>query len=153
MDYIIDIRFHHDGSGELLPRPPEVALDLIFHRSKRIFGFDLAVLQHDASGLALVGSALSRDDVLLIVKGLSEVEDAVLEDDGGVAEDEVDCTGDDAASVELAVGLDVESVLETFETTVHEHGPIGLDPCGNGLVLLWACCVSEAHCFTQESIS
>lgn len=60
-------------------------------------------------------SPLGGEDVALIWKGPSGVKTAVLEDDGGVAEDEVDGAVDVALGVELSEGMDVESVLVGHE--------------------------------------
>lgn len=70
--------------------------------------------------LVRVGSALSRDGVLLLVHGPPGEDHAVLEDDGGVAEDEVYGAVDVAFFVELPLGMDIESVLVAFEATAIE---------------------------------
>lgn len=63
---------------------------------------------------------MSGDYVLLVVHWFSDDEDGVLDDGGGVAEDEIDGAGDDAVAVELAVGLGVECVLVAFHSAIVE---------------------------------
>ena len=60
---------------------------------------------------------------------------AVLEYDGGVAEDEVNGAGDQAVYEELAVVVDVKSVLVGEEVAAVEGGEIGANSECDGLVL------------------
>lgn len=144
---------HHNGSGEFLPGPAEVAPNAVLDGLELAVGEDAAVVEDDARRLLLVGAALRGDDVLLVVERLPHHDHAVLEDGGGVAEDEVDRAGDDAAAVELAVGLRVESVLVALEPAVDEDGAVGLDAGRHCLVLLGACRVPESHCSADETVS
>lgn len=85
--------------------------------------------------LVLVGAALGGDHVFLAGIGAAGVDVAVLEDSGGIAEDEIDGAGDVAVDVELAVGVDVKGVLVGDHVAVIEGGKIGTDTKGHGLVL------------------
>lgn len=49
----------------------------------------------------------------------------VLEHDGGVAEDEIDGSGDETLDEELTVRVDVESVLVSQHVATVESGEIG----------------------------
>ena len=69
--------------------------------------------------------ALSRYGVELSRKRLARHDLAALEDDGGASEDEVDCSGDVAVAVELAVGVRVKSVLESVEGALVVDGEVG----------------------------
>lgn len=82
-------------------------------------------MDHDARVLIRVGSALRCDGVLLAWHRLPDVDGAVLDDGGCVAEDEVDGAEDLAVAVELALGVDVESVLVAFEAAPVENGVVG----------------------------
>lgn len=59
----------------------------------------------------------------------------VLDDGGSVAEDEIDGADDDAAGVELTVGVDVESVLIGEHVAAVEGREIGADAESYSLVL------------------
>lgn len=99
------------------------------------------------------GPPLSRHRVLLLVHGLSYDDQAVLYDGRGVPEDEVDGAGDEAVPVELAVGLDVEGVLEGVHAAVEEGGHVGLDAERHRLVALRAGGVAEAHGLADEVVA
>lgn len=93
----------------------------------------MAALEDKGTGAVGFCSSAGGDEALLgFDGGLSDDELAVLEDSEGVAEDEVDGAGDGAVAVELALGLDVESVLEAVHCAVVEHCLV--------------CCYSECHC-------
>ena len=77
-------------------------------------------MDHYACVLVRVEPALSRDHVLLAQVGTPGLDGAVLEDDSGVAEDEVDGAGDEAVCEELAVVVDVEGVLVCKEVAAVE---------------------------------
>ena len=95
---------------------------------------------------------MSCDYVLLIVQRLSDEEDAVLEDDGGVSEDEIYGSGDGAVSVELTLRVGVEGILVTVHAAVVEDGSISSDSERNRLVLLRACGVLESQVLGDESV-
>ena len=61
------------------------------------------------------------------------VDDGVVEDGGGVAEDEVDAAGDVAVDVVLAAVVGEECVLIAEEAAVLEDGAVGADGSGDGL--------------------
>ena len=67
---------------------------------------------------SLVSPALGCHGVLLAGHRLPDVYVAVLEDHGGVAEDEVDGAIDVAVAVELLLGVDVECVLVALEAAL-----------------------------------
>lgn len=82
-------------------------------------------MDRNASVLVNIGFTLGRNGVELVSQRLPGLDVAVLENDGGVSEDEVDGAGDVAVAIELAVGVGVESVLETVDQALVEHGHIG----------------------------
>lgn len=92
-------------------------------------------------GHKLVGHGLSRHDV------------AVLEDDGRVPEDEVDCARDVAVAVELTVRVGVESVLERIEGASVEDRLVGPRSEGHGLVLCCTGRVLEPYVPSYESFT
>lgn len=84
-----------------------------------------AVLDGQTGVLVRVELALRSDGVLLAGHGLLGQDIAVLEDDRGVAEDEVHRPVDRALAVELAVGVCVECVLECVHGAPVEERLIG----------------------------
>lgn len=94
--------------------------------------------------------ALSRDGVLLIRKALLREQLAVLEDGGGVAEDEVHRAGDLAFSVELTHRVGVEAVLVAEDPASVEDGEVGVGSERDGLVLLRAGGVLEGQVSCNE---
>lgn len=81
---------------------------------------DLTVLEREASVLTRVRPAISENDVVAIAAWTTKDKKAVLENGGGVAEDEVDGAVDIAFPVELTEGESVESVLvASYATPVH----------------------------------
>lgn len=72
-----------------------------------------------------VVAALCSNDVGLAFERSPDENDAVLEDYGGVAENEVDGAVDVAFSVELALGVDHESVLVALDGATVEDREIG----------------------------
>ncbi|URE12916.1 hypothetical protein MUK42_23424 [Musa troglodytarum] len=154
VDEPVDLRLHDDGPGELLPRPGQVAPDgreggVI----ETVVGLDAALVEDEPSGLAAVEPALGGDDVLLIGEGAADDEEAVLEDGGGIPEDEIDGAGDDAAAVELPVGVGVEGVLVRLHPAVDEHGSVRHHPQRHRLVLRCAGRVAECHRHGHEPVA
>lgn len=78
---------------------------------------------------------------------------AVLEDRGGVAKDEVNGPGDEAVGEELAVVVNVESVLVSEDVALVEGGEVGPDPESHGLVLRVAGGVLEGNVPGEEAFS
>jgi len=114
-------------------------------------GEDPGVLDGYAGVLKRVPPTLGGDRVGLAGEGLPSVEVAVLEDDGGVAEDEVDGAVDDAGFEELALCLDEESVLEAFEGAGIEDGEIGCRPESHRLAFFLTRRVAERDSACDES--
>lgn len=95
---------------------------------------------------------MGRDHVLLLIHGLSCHQLALLEYYGGVTEDEINGAGDEGVTVELPVGVSVESILIGVNAAAVNDGLVGTDAEGHGLVLLWACCILEAHVLGYKPI-
>ncbi|CAI0393957.1 unnamed protein product [Linum tenue] len=95
--------------------------------------------------------ALRRDRDLLALHRPPRVDHAVLEDGGGVAEDEVHRAVDVALSVELALGVDVERVLVALDAALVEYRPVGVRSEGHRLVVLWTGGVAEGDAAGDES--
>nr|GMD60927.1 Os01g0312600 [Ipomoea batatas]GMD70965.1 Os01g0312600 [Ipomoea batatas] len=110
------------------------SIALPFHSCARVRTRS-SVLDRNAGVLVGILPSLRGEDVLLIVHGFPGVEIAVLEDDGGVAEYEVHRAVDVAVAVELAEGVDVESVLVRNEAAVEEDRQVGAAPQRHRLVL------------------
>lgn len=68
-------------------------------------------MNDDAGVLVWVGSTLSGDHVLLFGIGAAGLDVTVLEDDGGVAKDEINGADDHAVNEKLTIGVDVKSIL------------------------------------------
>ncbi|KAH7656436.1 hypothetical protein IHE45_18G074100 [Dioscorea alata] len=134
VDEATNARLHDNGFGVLFPWTAKVAVDGDVEGGEGVVRDDAAVVEDEAGGFMRVDAAVGGDDGLLVGERAADDDDAVLDDGGGVAEDEVDGAGDDAAAVELAVGLSVESVLVAFHAAVEEDGLVGLDAEGDGLV-------------------
>lgn len=96
---------------------------------------------------------MGREHVLLVFVWFACVEVAVLEDDGGVAEDEIDGAVDVAFAVELAEGMNVEGVLVAHEAALVECREISPAPKGYRLVFAWACCVLKRNALGYEPVS
>lgn len=77
-------------------------------------------MEGEACGLIGVLAAVGSNGVLLVREGLTGKDLTVLEDDGTVAEDEVDGAGDSALPVELAEGVGVEGVLVAVDAAAVE---------------------------------
>ena len=103
--------------------------------------------------LVRVGAALGGNRVLLLAHRPPRVDHAVLEDYGGVAEDEVDGAVDVALFVELTLGVDVEGVLVALEAAAVEDGEVGAGPEGHGLVVLGTGRVAECDALGDESLA
>ncbi|KAH0467288.1 hypothetical protein IEQ34_004526 [Dendrobium chrysotoxum] len=103
----------------------EVTLDGALDGGEVRGGCDDGVVDGDSGILVGISSSLSGDRVLLAAKGLAGVDIAVLEDDGGVAEDEVDGAVDVAVAVELALAVDVDGVLVSLKAAAVEDGEVG----------------------------
>nr|GMD67669.1 hypothetical protein BHE74_00022651 [Ipomoea batatas] len=99
VDQPSQLGLHENGGRIILPRPAEEGVDA-GEVSERRNG---AVLDGNAGVVVRVEFSLGGDGVLLAGHGFSGVDPAVLEDDGGVSEDEVDGADDGAVFVELAV--------------------------------------------------
>ena len=78
---------------------------------------------------------LGGEEVVLVGVGAAGVEVAVLEDGGGVAEDEVDGAVDVAVAVELAEGVGVEGVLIPHKAAFIECRQVRTRPHRHRLVL------------------
>ncbi|OAY84518.1 hypothetical protein ACMD2_15403 [Ananas comosus] len=151
-DEVADLRLHDDCVGVLAPGAAEVAADGELVGDEAAVGDDAAVVDDEAGGLVAVGAALRGDDVLLVVERAADDEDAVLEDGGGVAEDEVDGAGDDAVAVELPHRVRVERVLVALHPAVQENGPVRLHAQRHRLVLDRPCRVAESYARAHEPI-
>ena len=77
-------------------------------------------MNDDSGVLVGVNPALGSESVGL-VWGVSRVNIAVLEDNGSVAEDEINGAINITLAVELSLGVDVESVLVSFKATFVEN--------------------------------
>lgn len=108
-------------------------------------------MDDNSSVLVRIGSALSSDRVGAI-RGFSGPDVTVLEHDSCVSEYEIDSPVDIAVSVELSFGMDVESVLVSFEAALVEYGEIGAGAECHGLVILTSGCVSEGDPTTNKCV-
>lgn len=106
-----DPRLHHNRRRVLLPWPSEVSgcSQIGVERC------NLTLLDCDTCVLIRVFFALGCDGVLLVAPRLAGEDVAALVDNSSIAEDEVDGAGDITFTVELAVGMGVEGVLEGIE--------------------------------------
>lgn len=122
---ITNVRFQINGPRILLPRTAQIRFKIRYHRNQIRPGRDFAIQDRNPGVLVRVLSSLGGEDVFLVFVRLAGVEVAVLEDDGGVAEDKVDGAVDVAFAVELAEGVDVEGVLVADEAALVECGKVG----------------------------
>lgn len=141
-----NLRLHNHRRRKLLPWPPQISGGA----ETVIVGRKSAFLNRNAGVLVDVLLTLGCDGVKLVGKWLPRPDVAVLEHHRGVAEDEVDGTGDIAVSVELTVWVGVESVLIAIKWTSRHHREVGAGPEGNGLVLGWTGRVDEPHVLPNE---
>lgn len=96
---------------------------------------------------------LGRDHVLLATHRPLRIDHAILENHGCVSKDKVDGAVNVAFLVELAFGVDVESVLVPFESTVIENREVGSRSESHGLVVLRTGSVLECDSPCNESIT
>lgn len=73
-----------------------------------------------------IGSALSRDCVLLVCHKFLSIDVVVLEDSSRIAKDEVHIAVDVALTVELPEGMVVKSVLVAFGAATIEGGQVSV---------------------------
>ncbi|GER35051.1 copper amine oxidase family protein [Striga asiatica] len=100
-------------SGPPLRRHQLIKIGLHDHGPRVRVGHDPAAVDGYARVLERVAPPLGCHHVGLAREGSADVDDAVLEDGGCIAEDDVYGTVDEARLVKLALGLDVEGVLKT----------------------------------------
>lgn len=153
LDKVVDEGLHNYSSGEFLPGPAQVSRELEPNRVVVRVGDKGAVLDDDGGGLATLLAALGGDDALLVVHRTADDEAAVLEDCGGVAEDEVDGAGDVAVAVELALGVGVKGVLVAVHGAPVEDHLVGVHSQRHRLVLVRSGGVLEADIPRSEMIS
>lgn len=149
----VQVTLQKNRAWILLPRSTQVCLDRTEDRFEVWPGHDTGVVNRNARVLIRVGPALCRDCVLLTVRGPSCVDHAVLEDDSGVAKNEVDGAVHVALFVELSLRVDVEGVLVAFEATTVENWEVSAWSEGYGLMVLWTSCVAECDATSNEAIS
>ena len=109
-------------------------------------------MDDESGGFVWLVSAVCSDGGELVLHGLSDEDVGVLEDGGGVAEDEVDGAVDLTATVELAIGVGVESVLVSLEAASEEDGFVGAHLYRHRLVPLRAGCVLKRHVSCPKAI-
>ena len=97
--------------------------------------------------------ALCGDDAFLVFHWLSDLEGAVLEDRSCIAEDEIDCAGYGAISVELSHGVGVKCVLVAIHGASVEDRHVTSDPQGYCLMFASTGTVLETHVDGSEEIS
>lgn len=145
----------------LLPRPPEVGpVDggfLAVERDVVVAAVDDAAAEDEAGGLGGVGAAVGGEGVGLAVLRVEltgeEEYEAIVEDGGGVAEDEVDGAGDAAVPVELPEGVGVEGVLVAQEFHGVDDGQVAVGAEGHRLVGVRPGRVGEGQVPGSESVA
>lgn len=147
----VDETLHNNGPRVLLPRPAQKRLERADDGFEIGRGHDPGVVDGYTRVLKRVAPALGGDDVGLAPQGFAHVDDAVLDDDGGIAEDEVDGAVDVAWFIELALRVDEEGVLVALETAGVEDGEVGGGPEGDRLAALWTGGVAECDSSGYES--
>ncbi|KAL0904097.1 hypothetical protein M5K25_026169 [Dendrobium thyrsiflorum] len=100
--------------------------------------------------LVRILAVLCGDCVLLHRHWLSRPNNAFLENDGGIAEDEVDGAEDVAFAEELALRVDVKGVLVAYDAAVVDHRSVGSYTECHSLMLLWPRGVLYCHLFHYE---
>jgi len=89
----------------------------------------------------------------LVIHGLSGHQVALLEHHSGISENEVNGASDKRVSVELPVGVCVESVLEGIDTTSVYDGLVGAYPQSHRLVFLRSGGVLKPYVLTYKPIT
>nr|GLL28105.1 hypothetical protein BHE74_00043207 [Ipomoea trifida] len=148
----LHIRLKKNGPRVFLPRPAQESLERTQNRFKIIGRHDPRVVDRNSGVLVRVGPALGRYGDLLLVHRFSCVYHAVLEDNGGVSEDEIDGSVDVTFLVELSLGVGVEGVLVAFEAAAVEDGKIGAGAKRHGLVVRRAGGVAECYSLCYKPI-
>lgn len=149
----IQIRLHEHRPRVLLPWPTQKRSEWPENWYKIRRGHDPGIVDWDSGVLVRVGSSLSCDGVFLLVHGTAGVYHAVLQNHGGVAEDEVDGAEYVAFLVELALWMDVECVLVPLEAAAVEDGEVGAGAERHCLMVLWAGGVAESYATGDESLA
>ncbi|BAS71791.1 Os01g0312600, partial [Oryza sativa Japonica Group] len=153
VDDAVELRLHEHRAGVLLPGAAEVGLEAGLDGEEVGGGGHLALLDGDAGVLVGVLPPLRGVDVALVGERAARVEVAALEDDGGVAEDEVDGAVDVALAEELAEGVDVEGVLVADEAAPVERRQVGAHAQRHRLVLRRAGRVLDRQVAGQEVVA
>lgn len=99
----------------------------------------------NAGVLVRILAVLGSDGDLLQGHRLASVETAVLENDGGVAEYEVDGAVDVALAEELAIGVDVERVLVPNYVAPIDHAVVRTNAECHRLVPAWPCRILKGY--------
>ena len=104
------------------PWPAKVCCERLFHWSQVGRSSHAAVVDGDPGVLVGTRSALSGDgDKLFCQVGLSGQYCAILKNNSGITEYEIDGAVNLAVSEELAIRVNVESVLVTLHAATVEH--------------------------------
>ncbi|GMN37933.1 hypothetical protein TIFTF001_007214 [Ficus carica] len=148
---VVDVGLDEDGARVFLPGTAEIRLEGGLDRREVGGSGDFAVEDGDAGVLVGVLAALGGEEVVLVGVGAAGVEVAVLEDDGGVAEDEVDGAVDVALAVELPEGVGVEGVLVPYEAALVEGREVRAAPERHRLVLARPRRVLEGYALRYEA--
>ena len=152
LDHAIQVGLHDNRPRIVLPRPTEVGLGSAVAGRQVSSGTKGAIVKRRASNLVRVSAALSGDRIELALEGEARVDVARLEDDGGVAKDEVNGAVDVAFAVELAVGVGVEGVLVGLEAAPEEGGEVGAAAERNGLAFARPRRVSDRQVHGEEAL-
>lgn len=142
---------HNHSPRVLLPGSTQISFKGPDNRFEVGCGHDPRVVDGDTRILERVTSALGCDDVGLPYQRFPDINNAVLEDDGGVSKNEINGSIDVAWFVELTLRMDEESVLVPFEPARVEHGQIRRWPKRHRLPPLWPRSVAECDSPGYES--
>lgn len=146
-----NVRLHHNGPRILLPGPAQVRGSGVDGAQKVGIRRDVAELKGESGGLIGVLPALRGDGVFLVGEAFLGEDGAVLEDGGGIAENEVDGAADVAVAEELAHRVGVKGVLVACNAASEEHREIGVGSQRHRLVLLRSGGVLECYIARYES--
>lgn len=109
----------------------------------------------DGNTCVLVGvfSVLGSDGVLLGGHWLASVDATILEYHGSITKDEVHGAINVTFSEELAIGVNIECVLEPNDIAPIDHGVVSTNSERHCLVIAWTSRILKSHVSSDETCS
>ncbi|GLJ14660.1 hypothetical protein SUGI_0237340 [Cryptomeria japonica] len=115
INVIVKGGLYEESVRVLLPRPPQVCLDVALYTCKGGRHINITIMDENSSAFIRICYSLSSNCVLLVDHGTSSNNIAILDDHCSIAKDEIHSPISVNLAVELAKGVDIHSVLVALE--------------------------------------